>query len=231
MTQHNWSVANPLYIAELQKNAKAWKYFDIFATHGYVDGFKEDTRSESSQEFWNLIKDSGKTYWMTEGGTGDHEWPKPLTGVGAAIHNSLVAGNASAFVPWQITGEKATTHELMVRHEVGKKAQVVRHYSAYILPNSVRLGFDAGSSSVRASAYWHQEKKRLVIVLINPQKDEDTLDFSFAGLAPKSFQVYRTSGNEDMAELPAAAIVANALRVPVMGECVMTLVADGVPAK
>jgi len=56
MTGHNWSVANPAYIKAIANNPKARKHLDVFATHGYVDGFKEDYTSGSIIEYRKLIE-------------------------------------------------------------------------------------------------------------------------------------------------------------------------------
>jgi glucosylceramidase len=56
MTSHNWSTANPLYAQKLMGDPQVAKHFDVFATHGYTNGFDADKAQGSSSEFWNLIK-------------------------------------------------------------------------------------------------------------------------------------------------------------------------------
>jgi hypothetical protein len=61
--------------------------------------------------------------WITEGG---HDWPAPIhKGVGNALHNALVAGNCSAFVPWQITERSKSTHALMTMTSFKGKTRLV----------------------------------------------------------------------------------------------------------
>ena len=113
----------------------------VFATHGYEDGVKDELSANSSRRFWDLIKDTGKPFWITEGGTGGHDWPEPIQkGVGNALHNALVAGNCSAFVPWQITERNKSTHGLMVMSGYTPKTYTAMHYTRFIRPGAAAIG-------------------------------------------------------------------------------------------
>ena len=226
MTGHNWSVANPMYIQALRENPKAWEHFDIFATHGYADGFTADTSKNSSAEFWDLINEYDRPYWMTEGGTGDHDWPAPLgkNGVGPAMHNAFVAGHASAFVPWQIVERKKSHHALMTLDGMTKKSHVVRHYTTFIDPGAVRVGAEPAYGDVSASAYLHEENGELTLVLLNPtQETQDVtveLDES-SGLS--QMNVYRTSASENLKELEPATVENGRVQVNMPAQSVVTL--------
>jgi glucuronoarabinoxylan endo-1,4-beta-xylanase len=228
MTQHNWSIANPLYIKELHTNSLAWKYFDAFATHGYVDGFKDEHGTESSLEYWNLIRNTGKEYWMTEGGTGGHQWPEPLIGVAAAVHNSLVSGNANAVMPWQFTGAKESRHSLMVNRTMTKKTQVFRQFTKFIEDGAVRIEVPEDTGNLRVSAFHHAGDGQLTIVAINPSQQGQDLKVSLTGLRVKTFAAHRTSAKEDLALLPEVAVKDNTASIGIPAESIVTLVAIGV---
>ena len=124
MTGFNWPGANPSYLKAIKDDPYLQKRLGVYATHGYSDGFNADNSAKSSWDFWNLVKGDGRPYWVTEGGTGGHDWPAPVDGVAMCLHNALVAGNASAVVPWQITENKLTDGTLMLmRHADGQDAR------------------------------------------------------------------------------------------------------------
>lgn len=228
MTQHNFAHGNPNYLRALRGNAEAWKYFDVYATHGYVDGFKEDLGADSAYEFWNAIKADNKPYWVTEGGTGEHEWPAPLTGVAAGAHNNLVFGNVNAFVPWQISGETSSTHNLMTRLTLTKKTHAMRHFSVFIRPGAQRIHVGGKAGTLQVSAYLHSDLRRLVVVAINAQKEAQDLNISLTGLTVGSFAQHRTSATEDLALVDPITATGGAARVSLPAESMITLVAEGV---
>ena len=200
MTKHNYKGANLTYIDELKANKKAMEQLDVFATHGYVDGFAVDMSSESSTEFWNLIKEYKKPYWMTEGGTGGHDWPEPLTAVASGMHNAFVAGNASAFVPWQVAsanGDK-NTHALMAGRTMTKKSHAARHFSYFINDGAYRVKANSKDSSCLISAFKHPVSKRLVIVIINTKDNAEELTINIQNDSIGSLACYRTSATENL---------------------------------
>ncbi|MFW6303936.1 MAG: glycoside hydrolase family 30 beta sandwich domain-containing protein, partial [Candidatus Sumerlaeota bacterium] len=196
MTSHFYKGGTPSYIDAVKANPKALEELDVWATHGYEDGVKAEMKASSSRNFWNYVKDTGKPYWMTEGGTGDHDWPEPLhKGVANAMHNSFVAGNASAFVPWQITGGKASTHCLMVMNEYTPKTYAVMHYTKFIEPGSVRIDTEPALGTVKASAYLHKEKNIFTAVLLNPTDEEQSVTLNINGVDLKQLNTFVTDAN------------------------------------
>ena len=180
MTSHFYAGGTPDYVRAILADAEARKYFDVFATHGYEDGFKAEMAASSSRRFWSLIEDSGCPFWVTEGGTGGHDWPAPLQkGVAAAIHNSLVAGNVSAFVPWQVIDKAKTTHCLMTiegtKPVFTPKTYAAMHYFRFIRPGAVRIGADPAYGDVKASAFLNKQDRTLTIVLLNPTDQEQNV--------------------------------------------------------
>ncbi len=225
MTKHNWSIANPLYIKELQANKDAWKYVTRFATHGYVDGFASDMTADSSIEYWKLIKDHGKPYWMTEGGTGGHDWPEPLSGVAAGVHNSLVNGNASAFVPWQIASANGARneHALIPGTTMSKKSYAMRHFSRFIPTDSVRIHIPERITDVQMSAFHHQASNTVSIIIINHSKGTIPLTGSLDGLSVEKLQLYRTSEHDDLKQLPELSIKKHQFKLDLQGQSIYTL--------
>ena len=203
MTSHMYEGGTGSYIKAIMDNPKALEALDVFATHGYEDGVKAEMSATSSGRFWNMIKDTGKPFWITEGGTGGHDWPGPIhSGIGNALHNALVAGNCSAFVPWQITEGRESIHAIMVMSRYTLKTYTAMHYSKFIRPGARRIDAGPGFGTVLVGAFWHEKNRDLTIVAINPSEKEQTLNLTFnnlKGLA--SLKVYRTSASENLQEV------------------------------
>jgi glucuronoarabinoxylan endo-1,4-beta-xylanase len=200
MTGHLHSEGTTAFIKAMMDDSRARKQLDRFATHGYTDGVQADISAISSRKFWEIIRPYGKPYWMTEGGTGPHEWPAPVTkGAGIALHNSLVAGNASAFVPWQISGGRASGHNFMLRDQMTPKTRALLHFSRAVPTDGHRIAAEPGFGSVLASAYLREKDGRLGIVLINPTDEPHsvTLDLAKLGKVTK-LDLYRTVDGESV---------------------------------
>ncbi len=102
-----------------------------------------------------------KPFWITEGDTGGHDWPAPIEkGIDNAPHNALVAGNCSAFVPWQITERRKSTHGLMVMDTYTSKTYTARHYTRFIHSGVVRIGAEPGFGPVQVDAFLQDKAPR-----------------------------------------------------------------------
>jgi O-glycosyl hydrolase len=203
MTSHMYEGGTGSYVKAIKDNAKALAALDIFATHGYEDGVKAEMSATSSGRFWDQIKDTVKPFWITEGGTGNHSWPAPIhEGVGNALHNALVAGNCSAFVPWQITERRDSIHALMTMSTYTPKTYTTMHYSRFIRPGAQRIDAKPGFGVVQVGAFYHEKTRDLTVVTINPTEHEQILDMTFSNLEGlASLKVYRTSASENLQEL------------------------------
>jgi O-glycosyl hydrolase len=203
MTSHLYQGGTGSYIKAIKDNAKALEALDVFATHGYEDGVKAEMSATSSGKFRDLIEGAGKPFWITEGGTGGHDWPEPIReGIGNALHNALVAGDCSAFVPWQITENKKSTHCLMLMSTYTPKTFAAMHYSRFIRPGARRIEAEPGFGSVQVGAFLHEKNGDVTIVAINPGEQARRLNLTFRNLKGLTLlKVYRTSASESMQEV------------------------------
>ena len=201
MTSHLYEGGTGSYIKAVRDNPKALEALGVFATHGYEDGVKPEMSANSSRQFWELIKDTGKPFWITEGGTGDHDWPAPIhKGIGNALHNALVAGNCSAFVPWQITEGRKSIHALMAMSTYTPKTYTAMHYTKFIRPGARRIDAEPGFAAVQVGAFLHEKNGDLTVVALNPTDQNQTLNLSFRNLEGlASLKAYRTSASENLA--------------------------------
>jgi O-glycosyl hydrolase len=200
MTSHLYEGGTGSYVKAVLESPPALKAIDVFATHGYEDGVKEEMSATSSGRFWKLIEKTGKPFWITEGGTGGHDWPAPIQkGIGNALHNALVGGNCSAFLPWQITERNKSTHGIMVMDGYTPKTYTAMHYSKFIKPGARRIDARPGFDVVQVGAFLHEKSGDLTIVAINPTGQEQSLSLSFRNLKGlTSLQAHRTSSSENL---------------------------------
>jgi O-glycosyl hydrolase len=225
MTSHFYRGGTPQYFEAIMGDEKAREHFDVAATHGYEDGFKAEMKASSSAQLREFISQWDLPLWMTEGGTGGHEWPKPLEkGVAGAIHNSLVAGHCSAFVPWQITGKNPSSHNLMVMNKPTHKTYAAMHYFKFIPQDSVRIGAEPGFGEVKASAYVDPKTRRLSIVLLNPTQQAHPVRLALKNIpAPDGFTHYRTSAEEALEKQNPVAVENGVAALQMPAESIVTL--------
>jgi len=202
MTSHMYEGGTGSYVKAIMENPKALEALDVFATHGYEDGVKTEMSATSSGKFWDMIKETGKPFWITEGGTGGHDWPEPIQkGIGNALHNALAAGNCSAFIPWQITESRKSTHGIMLMSTYTPKTYTAMHYSRFIRPGARRIDAQPGFGAVQAGAFLHEKYGDVTIVAINPAEQEQMLNMTFKNLKGlASLKAYRTSASESLQE-------------------------------
>lgn len=211
MTGGHWTLFNEVYIDAYMNEARSAEQLDVFATHGYTDGYTADVSKDASRQFRELVASYEAPYWVTEGGTGGHAWPAPLTDVAAALHNAFVSGHASAFVPWQVTGGEPSTHNLMVMDRMTKKTHAVRHFSRFVRPGAVRIEATPSGGAVKASAYVHPEQETVTVVLINATAQRQKVDLTLEQVEGLSaFDAYRTTRDEDEAVQDAVAVSGSA---------------------
>jgi O-glycosyl hydrolase len=203
MTSHMYPGGTGDYVKMIMADEKAAAAIGAYATHGYEDGVKEEMSANSSRVFWNLIKDTGKPFWITEGGTGGHDWPVPIQkGVALAIHNALVAGNCSAFVPWQISERDRSTHALMHMSQYTPKTFAAMHYTKFVKPGAERVEAEPGFSPVMTGAFHHAKDGVLSLVIINSTNAEQPLNIVFENISGlKTMKQYRTSATENLKEI------------------------------
>ena len=224
MTSHLYEGGTGSYVKAIKDNPSALAALDVFSTHGYEDGVLPEMSATSSRMFWDLIADTGKPFWITEGGTGGHAWPAPIRrGIGNALHNALVAGNCSAFVPWQITESRESIHALMVMDRPTPKTYTAMHYSKFIRPGAVRIDAQPGFGDLQVGAFLHEGNGELTIVAINPTSQEQPLNLTFTNLAGiASLKAYRTSASEKLQNTGDVPIKENKIAFPMTPLSIVT---------
>jgi O-glycosyl hydrolase len=224
MTSHMYEGGTGSYVKAVKDNPRALAALDVFATHGYEDGVKGELSANSSRVFWELIRETGKPFWITEGGTAGHDWPEPIRkGIGNALHNALVAGNCSAFVPWQITERNKSIHALMVMSGYTPKTYTAMHYTRFIRPGAQRIEARPGFDTVQVGAFLHAQDRDLTIVAINPTEQEQPLNITLENLqGVVLLKSHRTSASENLQPLADVAVKAGRVTFPMTPQSIVT---------
>ncbi|UCD52094.1 MAG: hypothetical protein JSW27_05540 [Phycisphaerales bacterium] len=227
MTSHLYEGGTGSYVRAVLDNPRVLKALDVFATHGYEDGVKAEMSATSSRQFWDLIAQTGKPFWITEGGTGGHDWPTPIQkGIGNALHNALVAGNCSAFVPWQITEGRESTHGIMVMDTYTPKTYTAMHYTKSIRPGAVRIAATPGFDTVQVGAFLHDGTGELTIVALNPTDQPQALNLTFHNLGDfASLKARRTSASENFRDVGDVTVTDNGATSDMTPQSIVTLTA------
>jgi O-glycosyl hydrolase len=226
MTGFNWGkgIANDAYVQAIERHPKAIKYLTRWATHGYTDGFRTDTSKGSAGEFWHMVKGTGKPLWITEAGTGSHDWPAAIDGIGAMLHNALVDGNASAFLAWQASEKQADQNSLLVGDRLTGKSRAAQHWFRFVRPGAVRVETTPATGTVPASAFVHDKDDTLTIVLANPARQPREVQLRLIGEPRlREMQVYRTSAAEQFQKLEPAAVKDREIRLALPADSMVTL--------
>ncbi len=200
-------------------------YFDVFATHGYTDGVEAGGRLDPKR-YWESIQSFGRPYWITEGGTGGHEWPVPIeNGMASYIHHALVDGNVSAFVCWQISDEERNTHGVMELTIPTKKTYAAMHYWKFVRPGFQRVLAETKLDKLRVSAFRNPDSGQLVLILINDDVHARKIDIKVGDESIRHFIPYTTSEEMNFAELEPVPSNGDRVEVVLSAKSITTLLA------
>ncbi len=203
----------------------AARYFDVLATHGYSDGVRADGNNDAVA-YWQSVRHLGLPYWITEGGSGGHAWPEPVTtGIAPRLHIALSRANVSLFTGWQLASSpgQPSDHDFMEWTRATPKTHAAMHYWRHIRPGAIRVEVeipDAGGLLV--SAYLHVDRDELVLVAINPTTEPH--DLAVESPFIEACRSYLTDGKAMHAEIAPPGSGEGIVRINLPGPSIATLV-------
>ena len=171
------------YVRDIYNDPEMLDILDVWAVHSYGvpnspdplgrtnwswlwDGYN----GENPELKWKGYKEFGKPNWQTECEAGDNTWDGGAMVLANRIQDALIAGHASAFIPWAMGTPDPGKYEVTSTtppYSLPKTA-AFRHFSRYVRPGAVRL--EAGPddpTGVTVSAFRHKAHGTITIVLIN----------------------------------------------------------------
>jgi glucuronoarabinoxylan endo-1,4-beta-xylanase len=198
-------------------------YIDIVGTHIY---------GTAPAPYPNAVS-KNKEVWMTEHtveGTG----LQSALDLAREIHDSMTVGNYNAYVYWWLQNwivgnnspyEAGLINDPALDLELTKKGYVMGQFSKFVRPDYVRTTATANpSSNVYISAYKDIANSRFVIVAINLGTADINQPFTIQNQALTQLTPYRTSADENLAQLSAVNVVAGSFSHSLRGRSVTTFV-------
>lgn len=165
------------------------KYNGDIAVHRHADADELIRWVELTREF-------NRNYLMTETSGHDTTWDGAMS-LASDIHDYLAAGNFSAWIYWQISGNTGGSnpglYTLMLEGKPTKKYYTSKHFYRFIRPGAIRIGASSINDSLLISAYKHPEEGTLTAVIINPSNASIHVKLEGHPLLPGRFNVYRST--------------------------------------
>lgn len=232
-----WSFVKPVLADAKTKDA-----LEIICSHGYSDGIQVSLGTDDAVKLWDMMKDTGKEYWMTETGGGPADWEgkegtdkkgnktagNALDSLGSRMHNAIVLGNASVWLTWQIMTDKPDAEGIVMASmddcKPTKKFYVQKHYAKFIPPGTHRVDTSKDSGGVLAGAFAEKDKSVLTLVLQNQNEVETTVKIKISGgPAVSSLSAYITDKDRDCQKTDDVAVKDGAIELKMPARCIMTL--------
>lgn len=229
MTKHVHASATGGYIDAIYAKPEARAALDRFATHGYEDGTTPDMAASSSFALVERLAavNNDKPIWMTEGGTGEHGHPVvfSIEGLATGIHNALVAGHVSTFVPWQVTGPDARSQNILIGDRMNHKGAAFAHFARAIPVDALRIQAEPAFGDLLASAYQHPDTGELAIVLVNPHAKPRAVELNVENVgAVATFAAWKSNATDLFAEADPMPATGGKLRFTMEAHSALSLV-------
>ncbi len=180
------------YIEPIMADPETKSFNGHFSTHRKAE--KEELR-----QWVEETKQYQRQNWMTETSGHNANWQGALK-MASDIQDYLVNGNFSAWVYWQLSGgsgnniEQEGKYNLLVAGKPTPKYYAAKHFYRFVRPGALRLEATSASDSVLVAAFKHEADGNLSIHIINQQKEDISVNLSFAGeFVPKKFTVYSST--------------------------------------
>jgi O-glycosyl hydrolase len=219
----SWDIdGNRAYLDAVRRRRRAFEALTAIASHGYIDGYRADLRSESTRALGRLAAPYRRDLWITEGGFGGHIWPAPLHQLAASFVYALRDGGVSLITTWQsLTRHPPDEHALMSVRGPTKKTFAAMQFWRFIRPGMVRIEA-ASREQLDTVAFEDAGSQRAAIVIVNRTKSAYPVSLSGIGKGlVKIDEAFVTDASRDCSQIHAGLDV-HALNIP--AESIVTLV-------
>ncbi len=201
---------------------------DIVAAHAYYDPGTPFT----------LSTQYGKPIWETEHSSGDPNDSTIDNGIRWAkvYANYLVRWNVNAYLYWWLVGPGGAQSALIDRSAYGpsatsvfnKRLYTLGNFSRFVRPGAVLVTAEyTPYSGIYVAAF--QSGADSVIVAINEGITDTPLSFALTGFSGSGMTPYRTSADEDLAQLDSLPVSSSQLNATLRAKSVTTFVGQSTP--
>jgi O-glycosyl hydrolase len=209
---------NQAYLERIFQNRLVATKVHAIATHGYLDGYAQDTDSKSAEKVAQLADSYRRRAWLTEGGSGDHAWPAPLHSFASSLMDAFLIGQASLITPWQCVGSSPSVHDLAGVRERTKKSFVSAQFFRHLRPGMQRVHVEQPGDQSRCVAFADPGGRRYVVIGVNRGTNTSSLSFLINRRKAQVLGAYGTDSERNCGELA----VGEDGRAPLPAESVVT---------
>lgn len=194
------------YLETIMSDPEAAQYVDVFAVHLYdIQFFNPDQGIGWLKTISGYCAKYGRPLWMTEYSYLDFPYAgtyEEALYTAQHIHNTLVYGNASVYLVWELFWYRETglisISSQGDNYKITPKYYAVKQFFKFISPGSVRVEARSDRPQILASAYLNEESGDITIVLINRGMTDVNAKISLKNITPSlTLKQYRTSRNEN----------------------------------
>ncbi len=216
---------------------------DIVGVHQYAVNQQDP---DLGAKWLTQSKLYNKKLWVTEASTGEPNDPSINDGIYWAkmIHKDLTIAEVNAFNYWWLwnstkdsvntVGDKGaliTFHTddngAVKSYDLNKRLFTLGQYSRFVRPGYKRIHSDVSpATGIYTTAYKDPSNGKLVITAINESDNDTALAFDIDGKAISSYKTYRTSSNEDIANLGDTTVNGSLFQATLKGKSVTTFYAE-----
>lgn len=165
-----------LYLEPLMADGQTRSFKGFFASHG-----------GNGQNNWRQISARlapfRRKLWMTETSGHTPDWKGGLL-LAENIHDTLVGGNASAYIYWQFSEPNPGRMALLAAGDYIPKGYAAKHFTRFIRPGAERIGVGGAPEGLLISAFKHPSTDDITIVIVNPGVNAMELDLQIADPRP-----------------------------------------------
>jgi uncharacterized protein (TIGR03437 family) len=198
---------------------------DIVAAHAYWDPGTPFTLSTMY----------GKPIWITEHSSSNANDPSIVDGVywAKVYARYLVQRNLNAYCFWWLIGPGGAQSALVDRFsnstlQFNKRLYTLGNFSRFVRPGAVRVAADYNpATGIYVSAF--QSGVDFVVVVINDNDQDTAQTFSLGGFTGSTMMPYRTSADENLAQLDDVPVSSGQFTASLRAKSVTTFVGQETP--
>lgn len=203
-----WADRFILYLEPLMADPETRDFRGFFASHGWND-------LENWRKMAALVAPFGRKLWMTETSGQSADWQGALA-LAENVHDTIVGGDVSAFIYWQIDGTEPSRWALFANGEYTEKAYAMKHFARFVRPGMQRLYAEGETGDILTSAFLDAETGDLAVILVNPSESDGAITPQLAnGASPLNWLTF-TSVEGDYLR-PSELLSGDSVTVPAKG--------------
>lgn len=200
MGEFDWNRDSGLFAALLE-DARVRPHLDIYAVHGYLDGFAPDLGSaEGWQRFARKAASHRIPLWMTETSDDQRSGWERAWAMATGLHLALAHGNVKAWLHFQFSEGR-----IVVDAKLTELGRAYKAWFRYIRPGATRVAVDTDRPALQATAF--VRKDEVVTVVVNTASTAVSARLVVGTQAVRSLALYQADAHGSRETASAGALV------------------------